>query len=148
MKAGPLMVQILVAAAAGAVVSSAVASPWRLPRPLRNAVTTAVDAATDVWLSWQYGIDERPPDPIPDEPSDAHARDHVRAAAVRVWQRTREAAARIRGYARRAVVFVAKRVDLPEPARARPPTPRPLRSAPPHRWRAPLLASGARIEFP
>ena len=111
MNAGASMVRVLLGAVIGAVVSSTVAAPWRLPEPLQQSVRHTVDAVTDLWLWWGYGVRERPSELLDEPGSTDHRRPlvrQVRAATRTTWRSTRRATVWLVRRGRRATTFLAR----------------------------------------
>lgn len=110
MNAGASMVRMVLGAVIGAVVSSTVAAPWRLPEPLQQSVRYTVDAVTDLWLWWGYGVRERPSE-LRDEPGPMeHGRPlvkQVRAATRTTWRSVRRATGWLIRRGRTATAFLA-----------------------------------------
>ena len=109
------MVWLLMGAAVCGVISSAVATPWELPKSLQGAVRIAVEGTSDLCLWWGYGIRERPPTEPRDEsprPRLAPVVQHLRAAGKQVWHGTRTAAAWTQNHASEVLVLL---VFLSEP---------------------------------
>ena len=111
MNAGASMVRVLLGAVIGAVVSSTVAAPWRLPEPLQQSVRHTVDAVTDLWLWWGYGVRERPSELL-DEPGPTdHGRPlfkQVRAATRTTWRNARRTTVWLVRRGRTATTFLAR----------------------------------------
>jgi len=114
MKTCPSVVRIAMGAAVCVVISSAVAAPWQLPKPLGHAVHYGVNTATDAWLLWGYGISEH----VPDVGSDEHpnglfkpALRSVRAVGDKAWKGTRQAATWLVRHAREAVILLSEQEE-------------------------------------
>ena len=107
MKATLSLVWLLMGAGVCVVISSAVATPWELPKPIQGAVRIAVESTSDLALWWGYGIRERPP-----EADESHRPrlvpvvKHLRAAGEQVWHGTRSAAAWMRNHATEVLVML------------------------------------------
>ena len=111
MNAGASMVRMVLGVVIGAVVSSTVAAPWRLPEPLQQSVRQTVDAVTDLWLWWGYGVRERPSE-LRDEPGPTdHGRPlarQVRAATRTTWRSVRRTTVWLVRRGRTATAFLAR----------------------------------------
>jgi hypothetical protein len=111
MNAGASMVRVVLGVVIGAVVSSTVAAPWRLPEPLQQSVRHTVDAVTDLWLWWGYGVRERPSELLDEPGSTDHGRPlfkQVRAVTRTTWRNARRTTAWLIRGGRTATTFLAR----------------------------------------
>lgn len=111
MNAGASMVRMVLGVVVGAVVSSTVAAPWRLPEPLQQSVRLTVDAVTDLWLWWGYGVRERPSERLDETGPTDHGRPlarQVRAATRTTWRSVRRTTGWLIRRGRTATAFLAR----------------------------------------